>query len=113
MNDMISSLGPDVELTSEKMEKDPWADKMLREIGKILTTQQQNAGQDYLGSFAFHLFADSNRNLKGQYQMGSITQIAVDDVAETLATLAFNNGVIALRKYFKPSATSGRRGDKR
>jgi hypothetical protein len=112
-NDLLSNLGVDVQMTSEGMETDVWANNTLRDIGKTITGKQQVAGQQYLGSFAVHLFADTNRMAKAKYEMGSITQIAIDDVSEHLVTLGFNNAMIALRKYFNPDFKSGRRNDKR
>lgn len=113
-NDFLSQQGPDVELTSEKMDKDPWANKMLKEIGNVVTKPQQNQGMKYLGSFAFHIFADQGLPITGKMSMGSITQINIEEeCSERLATLAFNNGVLQLRRYFNPNVGTGRRGDKR
>ena len=112
--DFLSQQGLDVELTSEKLGNDPWAKTMLKEIGKILTKREQAKGMKYLGSFAFHIVADQNMGIDGKLDMGSITQINIDEeCSERLATLAFNNGVLELRRYFNPNVKTGRRGDRR
>jgi hypothetical protein len=111
--DMISNLGVDVELESEPMKPDKQNNERLRAIGKEMLRPQIEAGMEYVGSFAFHMVVEKNTLSKTKYSIASITQIAIDDVSEQLATLAFNNGVIALRKYFNPAVKTGRRGDKR
>ena len=112
--DFISMLGPNVEMSSEKMENDEWASKHLKEIGAVLCKPQTNQGMQYMGSFAFHIFADKGLGITGKMSMGSLTQICLEDnCSEKLATLAFNNGVLELRRVFNPAATSGRRNDKR
>ncbi len=113
-NDFLSQQGPNVEMTTEKMERDAWADTMLEEIGKTVCGKQTANGMQYLGSFAFHIFADKGLGVSGKMSMGSITQIKVkEECSERMATLAFNNGVLQLRRYYKPSTTTGRRGDNR
>ena len=112
--DLISEMGPNVDMSTETMDNDPWASKMLKEIGDILTKKQQANGMKYLGSYAFHIFADKGLGLSGKLSMGSITQVALDDdCSERLALLAFNNGVLEMRRQWNPNAKSGRRGDKR
>lgn len=112
--DLMSEMGPNVDMSTEKMENDPWAAKMLKEIGDILTKKQQANGMKYLGSYAFHIFASKDLGVSGKLSMGSITQVALDDdCSERLALLAFNNGVLEMRRQWNPNAKSGRRGDKR
>lgn len=114
--DMISKMGGlDIEMHSEKMEKDPWADKMLREIGKSMVGKEEAKGLEYVGSFAIHMVRETSSLTKDSYTMASITQICCDDVTEQFCTLAFNNAVIALRKYYDSSFrnATARKGDNR
>lgn len=106
-------MGLDVSLTSEKMERDAWADKMLRDIGETLSKKECGLGMTYVGSFAFHLMIEKSDIQKPTKRISSITQIAIDDISEQVAALAFNNGQVALRKYFNPALKLGKRGDKR
>lgn len=112
-NDLLSNLGVDVELSSEGLPPDQVANERLRMVGKQLCGKQIEAGMEYVGSFAFHIVIEKNTLSKDKYSMATLTQIAIDDISEPLATLAFNNGVVALRKYFHPDLKLGRRGDKR
>lgn len=113
-NDFLSSLGPSVEMSTETIEAhDPRMDEMLREIGARVGLQ---TGLDYQGSFAIHLYRspDGQGSITGKYSMSSITQIAINEkCSEQMCTLGFNNAVLQLRRYFKPSTKTGRRGDNR
>lgn len=111
--DFLSSLGVDVQMESKGMQPDNEARERLRMIGKTLGAGEIAKGLEYKGSFAFHIFVDKNSLMKDRYEISSITQIAIDDISEAAASLAFNNGVVALRKYFNPNFKPGRRGDKR
>ena len=115
--DFISSLGPDVQMTTEKVKgTDPRLDEMLREIGSRISAQLEAQGMEYQGSFAIHLVRtkEGYGAITGKYDMATITQIAINEgCSEQLCTLGFNNAVLQLRRYFHPGATSGRRGDKR
>lgn len=114
--DFLSTLGPDVEMSTDVIEHDPRLDEMLREIGQRATAAQTNQGMEYQGSFAIHLVRTKEGfgAVTGKYDMATITQIAVlEGCSEQLCTLGFNNAVLQLRRYFHPGATSGRRGDKR
>lgn len=95
------------------MEKDEWATKLLKEIGETLTKKECETGMQYVGSFAFHLMIEKDGLLKPKKRISSITQIAIDDISESVAALAFNNGQIAMRKYFNPDLKLGKRGDRR
>lgn len=106
-------MGLDVDLTSEKMERDDWANKMLREIGETISKKECGLGMTYVGSFAFHLMIEKQDIKKSKQRISSITQIAIDDISESVCALAFNNGQIAVRKYFNPDLKLGKRGDKR
>lgn len=113
-NDLISSLGPNVEMGSETLENDTWANKMLKDIGDTLTKKQQNAGMEYLGSFAVHIVATKGMGLDGKMSMASLTQICVDEnCSEKLMVLALSNATIQLRRAYNPNAGTGHRFDKR
>lgn len=115
--DFLSSLGPDVEMSTEKLSNhDPRLDEMLRDIGQRLVLSMDAQGLEYQGSFAIHLMRspDGYGAIVGKYDMASITQVAINEkCSEQMCTLGFNNAVLQLRRYFHPDATSGRRGDKR
>lgn len=111
--DLLSNLGVDVEMTSEAMAPDAFLSEKLRDIGKTIMGKQIAEGQEYVGTIAFHITRDKGSMAKAKYDLFSATQIAIDDISESLVTLAFNNGMIALRKYFHPEMKSKRLGDKR
>lgn len=112
----MDSLGPQVEMSSKKMDPYPWAQDTLREIGKQMVMKETQSGMEYVGSFAFHIVRTSQDHgrLTGTWDMASVTQVAIDsDCSEQLAQLAFNNGVLQLRRWFNPDVKTGRRGDGR
>lgn len=111
-DDLISNLGIDVELETEVLEDDKWANTMLQEVGGTMKVD----GLNYVGSIAVHYYLDSKALLKSSYELASKTQITFkEQISEQLALMGFNNAVIAVRKHFNPGYKfrTTRKGDKR
>ncbi len=108
-------MGLDVSLTSEKMEPDAWAAKMLREIGETVTKREVGQSMKYVGSMAVHLMIDDNDNIitKPTHRISSVEQICLGDISEQVASIGINNLTVQAIKYFKGDIKTGRRGDKR
>lgn len=113
--DMIGSLGShglDVELTTKELELDPWANKMVQEVGSTMRID----GLKYVGTVAIHYYLDEQALLKERYEMANKTQITFkENISESLAAMGFNNAYIALRKHFNEnwSHKTTRKSDKR
>jgi hypothetical protein len=112
--DMMSNLGVDVEMATEKMEPDAWAKATLRDVGNTIGGKEIAKGMRYVGSIGFHLYIDSAAVQKNSYSVSTITQLAIDDdISEAMVALAMNNGTLQVQRYFNPNKKTGKRNDKR
>jgi hypothetical protein len=105
-----------VELTSERMEKDAWAEKMMKEVGETLCKKECNNGLEYVGTLAVHLMIEKKDLLltNDKKRISTINQIMIDDsLSEQVCVIGLSNLTVATRKYFNPNLKLGQRGDKR
>lgn len=74
-------LGSNASVTVSRGHQDPWAQNMLKEIGKSMTRE----GLSYCGSAAFHVYAIPKVNVLGEVSMQYAMQISLGDTAELVA----------------------------
>lgn len=107
--------GMEVNITSEGMGKDPWAYKMVREVGDTISKGEQQRGMKYVGSVAMHILIEDTSGLaKPQTRISVITQDATNhDLSQAAVALAFNKAQLDLIRIWNPNAKSGKRNDRR
>lgn len=87
--------GPKVELTTESLGRDEWAETNLRAVGSALA----QGDMEYLGSYAVHVYASPvSDGLSAE--LDTITQTSLAGVSEKAVGIATQNAVIALARYF-------------
>ena len=85
--------GLDVNMEATEMENDPWANKMLKEIGTTISKKEVTDGMKYGGSVAIHFLVEGDKLNKPKYRISSITQIALDnETNENVAASVFVTG---------------------
>lgn len=92
----MKQLGVEVEMESKKIENDPWANKMLKEIGTVMRVD----GMRYVGSAAVHYYIEEHTIAKPSYSMVNKHQLLVGNMSEKLASMGLTNMAIEMKKYF-------------
>lgn len=99
-----SELGLDVTYEAKGFDNDPWAQKMLREVGSTMKV----AGHEYKGSFAVHIYiSEMGRD------MAFLNQFSEGDVSEQVMLTAYQNLGIELAKRFGHKHSTRDKKDKR
>jgi hypothetical protein len=103
-------LGQDVNITAEEVENDPWAHKMLREVGKTMT----ESGYDYMGSITVHMYKTTAlQHSDGTYGCAFKTQLDLGDTNEFIVMTGVSNLALEVRKRFGRSHKTTDQRDKR
>lgn len=111
-------MGMDVKLDSKKLENDPWAQNLLREVGKTMTP---GPDYSYLGSCAIHWYKTGDRVVLSpmgdslpSHTMAVKHQFAVGDISSAAVNTGVGQFLIELKKYFgydhKTTDTKDKRG---
>lgn len=93
---MQDHLGGDVRLESEIAENDPWAHKMLRDVG----TSMCPADANYMGSMAVHYYKTDGDLLRTEYSIFIKNQFALGDMNESIAMMGVSNLALEMRKRY-------------
>lgn len=106
-------LGTDVKLDSKQLDNDPWAQKMLREIGKTMENDNERDGV-YMGSIAIHFYKSKDmQTVAGQYGVAMKTQMCIGTLNEYIAMMGVSNLAVEMRKYFGRAHKTTDQNDKR
>lgn len=90
-------LGLDVKMESKELGSDPWAYKMIGEIGKQFTPDDM----EYMGSIAIHYYKTKSDTLAvDRYSVATAHQIAVGDMREYIAVMGVTNLVVKIKEYY-------------
>lgn len=100
----------DVTYANETLENDTWANKALRDIGKSIYKEE---GLKYSGSMAVHFYVGDVDRLQVKVTFGSIEQLCLDNTAQNIVQIGWQNLGIALAKAFGHKHRTRNTKDKR
>ena len=105
-------LGIDVQLDRETLENDPWASKMLQEIGTLLTKAASDQ-HNYMGSIAIHFCRTSGDLVTNKYEIANIMQWCTGDMNEAVLNAGLANLVTEFKRQMGRSHRTTDKRDKR
>lgn len=97
------NLGADVQIESEAIANDTWAQTLLKDLGAYFKNVDKEGDTEYMGTFCTHIYKSKDlQTSNGQYGVAMVNQFTFgsDQVNEYIAMMALSNLGVEMRKRY-------------